>query len=413
MNILLIHNKYGKFSGEESVVESQVSLLKEHGHEVETYFRSSEEIRGLRGRGRSFFTGMYSAKSVREVERMVADRGMGRQADKRTGGQADFGRFDVVHIHNLYPLISPAILPVIKRAGIPIVMTVHNYRLVCPNGLFFTHGEICERCAGGREWNCILRNCEGSAFKSTGYALRNYWARRKGYYLNTVDAFLCLTDFQKNKLVENGFPAEKCYLLPNFYQSVKKELSDPSHTYALFAGRINGQKGFDVFAKAASMLPEIPFRVAGTGSSEYINSISLSKNIELSGKLAKEEMEQVINSASFLVFTSRSYEGFPMVFLEAMAAGIPVIAPNMAGFPEIIEAGLNGLLFEPCNAEDLAKKVEMLWNDDDLRTKLGENGRRKLEAAYSGEGYYRRLVEVYEKIITNYLPAGRQANYER
>jgi glycosyltransferase involved in cell wall biosynthesis len=161
------------------------------------------------------------------------------------------------------------------------------------------------------------------------------------------------------------------------------------------------------------MLPEIPFRVAGTGSSEYINSISLSKNIELSGKLAKEEMEQVINSASFLVFTSRSYEGFPMVFLEAMAAGIPVIAPNMAGFPEIIEDGFNGLLFEPCNAEDLAKKVEMLWNDDDLRTKLGENGRRKLEAAYSGEGYYRRLVEVYEKIITNYLPAGRQANYER
>jgi glycosyltransferase involved in cell wall biosynthesis len=277
-------------------------------------------------------------------------------------------------------------------------MTVHNYRLICPNGLFFTHGEICEQCAGGREWNCIIRNCEGSVSKSTGYALRNYWARKKRYYLDNVDAFLCLTDFQKNKLVENGFPAGKCFVLPNFLQSKKPESKGPMQSFALFAGRINAQKGFDILAKAASSLPGIPFRVAGTGTSDYITSISLPPNIEMAGKLQRNEMEQSFQNASFLVFTSRSYEGFPMVFLEAMAAGIPVIAPGMAGFPEIIEDGFNGFLFNPGDAEDLAKKIKLLWNDPDLRVRLGENGRKKLETQYSPEVYYRKLMAVYEQV---------------
>jgi glycosyltransferase involved in cell wall biosynthesis len=118
----------------------------------------------------------------------------------------------------------------------------------------------------------------------------------------------------------------------------------------------------------------------------------------MAGKLQRNEMEQSFQNASFLVFTSRSYEGFPMVFLEAMAAGIPVIAPGMAGFPEIIEDGFNGFLFNPGDAEDLAKKIKLLWNDPDLRVRLGENGRKKLETQYSPEVYYRKLMAVYEQV---------------
>ena len=394
MRILLIHNSYNKFSGEEAVFDAQEALLKAGGNDVQTYTRSSSELKGMRmGHVQGFFTGLHNSRSVREIRQLIS-----RQS---TVGSPP----TIVHIHNLYPLISPAILPIIKSSlhhsitpSPKIVMTVHNYRLICPNGLFFTHGEICERCAGGKEWNCIRRNCEESVLKSTGYAMRNYWARKKRYYSDNVDAFLCLTGFQKTKLIENGFPERKCHVLPNFLPAQKKETIHSGQTFAFFAGRLNAQKGFDILAKAASLVPEIPFRVAGSSDPRYISTIPLSKNIVLTGRLPKEEMEQSFNHASFLVFTSKSYEGFPMVFLEAMAAGIPVIAPRMAGYPEIIEDGFNGLLFQPGDAGDLAKNIALLWNDPKLRTRLGENGRKKLESQYSPEMYYRKLMEIYDAV---------------
>ncbi|MCX6248444.1 MAG: glycosyltransferase family 4 protein [Bacteroidetes bacterium] len=445
MRILLIHNSYNHYSGEEAVVDAQIALLKAGGHDVQTYMRGSSELKGLRfGHAHGFLSGVYNRRAVREIREIIGGQKSEVRSQKPgvvTNGTADCRLptadsfpIDIVHIHNLYPLISPAILPVIKSTrqlknkptyDIPktqdpihthpassiqhpasnhqitnsppkIVMTVHNYRLICPNGLFFTHDEICEQCSGGKEWKCITRNCECSLFKSTGYALRNFWARRKRYYLDNVDAFLCLTEFQKNKLVENGFPAEKCFVLPNFLKASAKEHQGLKQGFALFSGRINAQKGFDILAKAAAKLPGIPFRVAGKGSSDYITKVTIPTNIEMAGKLPKEEMEEAFTQASFLVFTSRSYEGFPMVFLEAMAAGIPVIAPRMAGYPEIIEDGVNGLLFNPGDAEDLAKKIEMLWNDPELRARLGENGRKRLETHYSPEVYYKKLIAVYK-----------------
>ena len=208
MKILLIHNKYGKFSGEEAVVESQIKLLNANGHHVITYFRSSEELEAMpNGKLKAFFNAFYNPKSISAIKALITTE-----------------KPDLVHIHNLYPLISPTILPVIKKMGIPIVMTVHNYRLLCPNGLFFNKGEICEKCTGAlKELNCITNNCERSLFKSSGYAARNFWARKKDYYLNNVDLFLCLTEFQKKKLVTNGFNKEKCDVLPNFYN---KEIND-------------------------------------------------------------------------------------------------------------------------------------------------------------------------------------------
>ena len=170
MKILFIHNKYAKFSGEEAVVESQIKLLRDNGHQVITYFRCSEELEHMsNAKIKAFLSAFHNPNSVKEIKKILEKE-----------------KPDLVHIHNLYPLISPAILPAIKEKGIPIVMTVHNYRLLCPNGLFFSNGKICEKCTGaGKEINCIINNCEGSLFKSTGYALRNFWARTKKYYLGS------------------------------------------------------------------------------------------------------------------------------------------------------------------------------------------------------------------------------------
>jgi glycosyltransferase involved in cell wall biosynthesis len=378
MKTLIIHNAYGKYSGEEAVVDAQRTLLEHHGHEVLLYSRSSGEIGGISGQINAFISGFHnttSLKGIREIMKTFKP--------------------DIVHIHNLYPLISPSILPEIRKRGIPIVMTVHNYRLICPNGLFYTHGEICEQCAGGHELMCIGRNCEGSLFKSTGYALRNLYARVNRFYLDNIDAYLCLTRFQQIKLIENGFPPERCFVLPNFTIPVPAPEKSYTPLFAIFAGRLNSQKGFDILTEAAALTPGVKIKAAGEGDPAWLKRLSIPPNLELAGKLDKYTMGVSMQQASFLVFTSNSYEGFPMVFLEAMQHGLPIIAPRLAGFPEIIDDGVNGLLFNPGDAADLAEKMQRLWDDPELCLLLGAAGRRKLESEYSEEKYYERLMNIY------------------
>ncbi|WP_372755681.1 glycosyltransferase family 4 protein [Labilibaculum sp.] len=398
MKILIIHNHYSKFSGEEAVVEAQIKLLQESGHTVSTYFRKSVEIETMPlGKLRSFCSAFYNPRSVKEIKRLLVSE-----------------QPDLVHIHNLFPLISPAILPVIKKAGIPIVMTVHNYRLVCPNGLFFSQGKICEACAGkGKEWNCIAKNCESSHFKSMGYALRNWWARKQKYYLKHVDAFACLTEFQKEKLASNGFAAEKLFVIPNMYsgkvQKEKKIASGNTKKYIAFAGRISPEKGIDVLFEAARLLPHIPFKLAGGVREDYELPVKPT-NVELVGMLKADELNEFYQAASLYVLSSIWYEGFPMVFPEAMNHSLPIIAPNMAGFPEVVRNQVNGLLFETGNASDLAKQIESLWSDPQKAKEFGEVGYQKLQEKYTPQQYSLNLQHLYQQVLTTSAQAQTKTN---
>lgn len=386
MKILVIHNKYGKFSGEEAYVESQINVLSANGHQVITYFRSSEELERMPlGKLKAFFAALYNPQAIKTVTRLLKKE-----------------QPDLVHIHNLFPLISPAILPRIKQMGIPIVMTVHNYRLLCPNGLFYTKGAICEKCtSGAKELNCIANNCEGSVFKSTGYALRNFWARKKKYYIGHVDTFLCLTQFQKNKLVANGYPDEKCEVLPNFYsKKIKKTDHDLKEGgYVAFAGRISDEKGVPLLLEAARKLPQIPFHLAGQLSKEYETGLEIPANVSLMGMLDTKKMNDFYSKARFLVMTSSCYEGFPTVFLEAMAHKLAVIAPKMGGHPEIIRDHINGLLFEPGNTDALAAAIKKLWNDEGLSKTLSEEGYHNAQQEYGTHEYYKKLEKLYEQLF--------------
>jgi glycosyltransferase involved in cell wall biosynthesis len=388
MKVLLIHNKYGKFSGEEAVVESQIKLLKDRGHQVITYFRSSEELATIpNGKMKAFFAAFYNPKSIKKLTILIEKE-----------------QPDIVHVHNLYPLISPAILAHIKKMGVPIAMTVHNYRLLCPNGLFFNDGKICEKCTGkGKELNCLTNNCEDSLFKSAGYALRNFWARKNKYYIDNVDAFLCLTEFQKRKLVSNGYPENKFQIIPNFYdKTIKDVVYDPKQkNYVAFAGRISPEKGIPILLEAAKQLPHIQFQLAGEMREDYHKELTIPENVTLRGMLSQKSMKDFYQKASIYIHSSECYEGFPMVFPEAMAHKLPIIAPNLAGFPEIIESNINGLLFQPGDAKILANKIEMLWNNSKLSQKLAENNFKKVKTTYSSDNYYNKLIIAYKNILKN------------
>lgn len=387
MKILMIHNKYGKHSGEEAVVNAQIRLLEENGHTVVTYFRSSEELEKMSmAKAKAFFLGLRNNKAIEDIKEIITRENP-----------------DLAHVHNLYPIISPAVLPVIKSFGVPLLMTVHNYRFICPNGLFFTKGAVCEKCTGPKkELNSILNNCEGSIFKSTGYALRNFWSRITKKYKNHVDKYLCLNDFQKEKLIKNGFDRGKCEVIPNFYN---KQLEDKNYNfkcknYIAFAGRISPEKGLPILIKAAKKLPSITFQLAGLMRPSYKHEIGeIPQNVILRGRLNTDEMKTFYENARMLVHTSICYEGFPMVFPEAMAYKLPIIAPNLAGYPEIVEDNFNGFLFEPENGEDLAKKISTIWNNEKELIRLGDNGFKKVTQKYSKQFYYASLINAYNNIL--------------
>jgi hypothetical protein len=198
----LIHNAYIQYGGEDKVVQNLTKLLKDKGHEICHFTRDSAEISNtLLGNVRAFFCGIYSWKSQNAVGRCIKEF-----------------KPDVVHIHNVYPLISPSVLEECHSSNIPVVMTLHNYRLICPNGFFLTKGQICEKCSSGREYWCVIQNCENNLLKSIGYALRNYIARKLRLFQDNVTIYICLTKFQQKRLIQEGFPAERIVVIPHMIE---------------------------------------------------------------------------------------------------------------------------------------------------------------------------------------------------
>ncbi len=384
MRTLIVHNAYGKYSGEEAVVDGIKAVLERHGHKVAEFRRSSEELAdSFCGKAKGFLNGIYSRSGVREL----------REALERE-------KPNVVNVHNVFPLISPAALKECRKADVPVVMTIHNYRLICPTGLFMQNGKPCEECLRkGNEWGCVRHNCEGSLPKSVGYALRTYAARKTKAFIDNVDIFSCITNFQREKLIEAGFPSERIRVNPNFFDVLAEEA--PAYDkgeYVAYCGRLSYEKGYDLLLEVARLLPHIRFRFAGATREGEV--LPMLPNVEFVGHISGDAYQVFVRKARFIVMPSRCYEGFPMTILEAAAQGKPCICPDHGGFSEIIGRGdaAIGRLFEPGNINDLALNVRELWEDTEAVALLGKRGFAKLCREYSSERFYERFMAICSEL---------------
>lgn len=368
MKVLLVHNDYGKYSGEEAVVDKMAGMLGALGHKVAQLRMTTAGAReSLSGKIRGFVSGVYCPSGVKAM----------REALRRE-------KPDVVNVHNLFPFITPAALRECKKAGVPVIMTVHNFRLICPTGLFMRDNRPCELCLEkGNEWGCVRYNCEHSILKSVGYAARNAVARLRRHYADCVDCFACITDFQRRKLIAAGFPAEKIVVIPNSIDGGKEPESSKGD-YVAFSGRISGEKGVDLIVEAARRNPGIQFRLAGAVRDKDLVE-KLPGNVRLMGHLSGEEFERFNADARFFVMASRCYEGFPMAILEAARYGKPTIAPDHGGFSEIIGKGSDaiGVLFTPNDAEALSDAIARLWASPAECNSLGKKSYKALCTRYS------------------------------
>lgn len=385
MRVLIVHNDYGKPSGEESVVERVAAMFAAGGHEVEQLRRSTAGCRdSLGGKLKAFVGGVWSPSGRRAMAEAL-----------------DRFRPDVVNVHNLYPFIGPAALEECRKRGVPVVMTVHNFRLICPTGLFMLGGRPCEECLRrGNEWGCVSHNCEGSMPKSVAYAARNALARVRGHYSRCVTHFACITDFQRSKLIEAGFDADRISVIPNSVDYDPALAASPAANgdYVAYCGRLSYEKGYDRLMATARRHPEIEFRFAG--AEREPGGAALPPNVRMMGFLRGGELQRFFAGARFVVMPSRCYEGFPMAILEAAQHARPTIGPDHGGFTEIIGKGEEacGLLFDPASDAGLDATVATLWRDPELATALGVAARRKLAERYSTAAVARQWEALLHKL---------------
>lgn len=374
MKFIIIHNRYSHTGGEENVVQLQRHVLEQNGHKVVLYERDYNEIKGWRGgRVAGSFSALRNGRSVKELRALV-------RAEKP----------DVAIVHNLFPVISAAVLPMLKQEGLAVMMTLHNYRLVCPNGLFFTHSQICERCATSplRKWNCLLRNCMGSMAGSAAFALRGYFSTNLMGYFDSVDTFLALSDFQMQKLKGYGFAERRFEVVPNAIDPSMMPSSDVEQgDYIAFVGRLSAEKGVDLLLETARRMPHLTFKVAGQ---KAIEMDDLPSNMELVGFLDKQQLADFYAGARMVILTSRCYDNFPLSVIEAMYYRRAVVVPRLAAMSEIIDHNRCGLLFS--TQDQLIENIDKIFADTALREELALNGHRRVMECYNTQIYYNNII---------------------
>ncbi len=385
MKIVQVHNYYRHFGGECRVFEKTVSLLKEAGNEVYLYNRHSGNI--ANSLWKKISSSLHSGYSLPTL--------------------LDFSKFlravrpDIVHAHNLFPLITPSVFTACKKLDIPVVMTCHNYRLACPVTTCFAEGQICHACSNGKEYNCIIRNCRHNRLESVIYAMRNAVARTTRAYHRNVDCFIVVSNVVKEFLLENSIDESKIAVVPN---SVSRPTDQPdcSHgQYVGFAGRISEEKGISQLIEMAKRLPHIPIYVAGGISSAGLQNLQAPDNINFCGFLSPEKMDQFYQNAKMVIVPSLWQEPFGLVAIEAMKNGIPVIAFRAGALGEIVDDGVNGRICEINDTECLAATVEELWDAPQACKQLGEQGRQKVIDHYGDSVYLDRITDVYKKLIAS------------
>jgi glycosyltransferase involved in cell wall biosynthesis len=302
----------------------------------------------------------------------------------------------VIHAHNTFPLISPSLYWAADQAGVPVVQTLHNFRLMCLSALFMRGGQVCEDCLGNVPWRGVARACyRGSRSASSVLAAMQTLHRALGTYRNKIARYIALNEFCRSKFIEGGLPPERVVVKPNFVDFPPPDSS--LRAGLLFVGRLSAEKGIATLVAAMTLMPAVRLRVAGDGpEAALLDSIAGVKRL---GSVPAETVRGEMSRASALIVPSIWYENFPRTIVEAFASGTPVIASRIGALAEIVREGETGLLFEPGNPRDLADKMAWALAHPEEMGEMGRKARAQYEAEFSAEVNYRRLMTIYQEAI--------------
>jgi glycosyltransferase involved in cell wall biosynthesis len=382
MKVLMVHNYYQQAGGEDRVFLEETGLLEAHGHEVVRYSLHNERVATMNSATLAKNT-LWSASAKKDLEALLRRE-----------------RPHVAHFHNTFPLVSPAGYYAARAAGVPVIQTLHNYRLLCPNALFYRDGGPCEDCLGRAvTWPGVVHGCyRGSPAASAVVTAMLSAHRAARTWSRAVDVYVALTEFARRKFVEGGLPAEKTAVKPNFV------LPDPGPGegrggFALFVGRLSPEKGVGTLLEAWGRLGgRIPLKIVGDGpmAGRVLSAAARRSDVEYLGHKRAEEVRALMKGARALVFPSEWYETFGLVAAEAFAAGTPVVAADIGAVAEIVDDGRTGLRFRPGDAGHLVAQVERVFSGTEEYARMRREARAEFEAKYTAERNYGMLMGIYE-----------------
>lgn len=388
MRILMLHNYYQRRGGEDEAAEQEVHLLRSRGHSVLLYSRHNDEIKSfsLLRKGRFFFETAWSAQTSREVRQAIVNF-----------------RPDVAHLHNFFPLISPSVVAACESSRVPLVYTLHDYRLLCPIGLLFRDGAICEECMAHSLWQSVRHGCyHGSRLHTAAVALSLGVHRLAGTWNRNSTTYVALTEFSRRKFIQGGLPAGRILLRPNFLMEDPGAGAD-ARSGVLFVGRLSREKGVEFLVEAWKNLPDIPLTIVGDGELRPALEDRLRRDrmghVRIAGFLPLPAVLAEMKKAALLVVPSLWYETFGRIIIESYAAGTPVLASRLGAMADLVRENRTGLLFQPGNAHEFLAQVRRAVDNPAEARAWGRQAREAFDANYSAAAAYRAIMTIYEQAI--------------
>lgn len=403
MIILSVNKYYWRKGGSEAVFFGEKDMLESEGHSVIPFSMACRENEDT----------TYSKYFVREVDydkpalkdRLVAASKIiysfnaARMMKKLLSNHSP----DLAHFHIFQHQISVSVFSSLKRKKVPIILTLHDLKPICPSYTMYTNGAVCEACIGGGFYNCFVNRCtKGSALGSLINSFEMYFHHMAGFYRD-VDRYIAVSKFYMEKMIEYGFPRKKISYLPNFIDASEYTNDVVDSGYVLYFGRLSEEKGVASYIESAAINPEIPHFIVGTGPLEKdlikkVEKESLS-NVSFLGFKSGQELKKILAEALCVVVPSEWYENCPMTVLEGFASGKPVIGANIGGIPELIDQGVDGLLFRPGDVQELAKKTRWVFEHRLEAAEMGLRGRKKVKDNFNYAKHYRGLMSIYDAVI--------------
>jgi glycosyltransferase involved in cell wall biosynthesis len=384
MKILQVHNQYTKKGGEDGVVEAEKKLLIQKGNQVEQLFFSNEGLADL-NRIKLLYQTIYNPTSTKILKHTIQEF-----------------QPDVIHIHNIFYVASPAILYEAQKNKVPVVLTIHNFRLICSGSLLLRNGQVCELCTqkvfpfSGIKHKCF----QNSALKTAQLTFTTGIHKILGTWQNKVDAYITLTDFVKKKLIQSSLqlPESKVFVKPNFTEDKGWASAESRDNFFLYVGRLSHEKGIRTLLEASK---QIDFHLEIIGDGEMRQMVQAfaqqNPNIIYHGFQGQDFILQKMKSCKALLFPSICYEGMPLTLLEAFSTGTPVIISDIDNLNEMVQHQFNGLHFKTGSSEDLAEKIH--YFQQNTTAHYYENARKTYEEKYNPEKNYLRLLEIYNRVL--------------
>ena len=380
MRVLLVHDFYQIPGGEDSVVREEFSMLEKNGIDVQLFSVTNEEIRGF---WRTLATALrvtYNPSARRALTKKLADFSP-----------------DVVHIHNFFPLLSPSVFEACRQANVPSILTLHNFKILCPGALLYHDESLRERSLHHSCWWTVPKRVyRNSAMATLAVAAMVEFHKWSGTWTRKVDRFIALTDWAKQKFTEGGLPAERIIVKPS---AVANPTALPARQRegGLFVGRLDKQKGIEILLRAWKSI-DYPLTIIGDGPLDRLVREKQDDRIIYLGRQPRERVQREMRGAKFLVLPSIGNEMFPMTVVEAFSNGLPVIGSDLPSLRGLIEPDKNGLTFLPGSSDALATQIQWAISHPSALEELGHRARENYEELYMPETNFRQLIGLYHAL---------------